>query len=248
MFHRLKTDYMGWIFLIGTVLLIMELVLSGGGLLFSLAFSIGCIFLGKKFYKRILGKVLLIIGIFSTLAIILNMMVFRFFLLVILAYLLLIYYQSKKSPKWIKPILVEPAESQQECVLEPLVKVDCLWKNQWFGNQKTIDAVYEWNNVNIQNGIGNTVIDLSQTILPKSDVVISIRCLVGNTKILIPYGVEVSIHHSVIAGRTKIFNHQGDEQWFNQVLFYKTPDFNETQPRVHITTAVIIGDLEVRRV
>ena len=26
---------------------------------------------------------------------------------------------------------------------------------------------YEWNDINIQNGIGNTVIDLSQTILPK---------------------------------------------------------------------------------
>ena len=176
------------------------------------------------------------------------MMVFRFFLMAILIYLLLLYYQSKKNPQWIKPMLTEPKEQQNDCVQERLLKMDYLFKNKWFGKQKTPDTVYEWNDINIQNGIGNIVIDLSQTILPKGDAIISIRSLVGNMQILVPYGVEVFIHHSVIAGRTRVFENRLEEQLFNQIISYKTPGFDEAKQKVHITTAVIVGDLEVRRV
>ena len=123
---------------------------------------------------------------------ILNMMVFRFFLITILVYVLLLYYQSKKNPDWINPILTEPEESEKECVQERLLKMDYLFQNKWFGRQKTPDTVYEWNDVNIQNGIGDTVIDLSQTILPKGDAVISIRSLVGNIKFLFHMGWKFS--------------------------------------------------------
>ncbi len=247
MFNKMKTEYMSWIFLIGIVLLLVEL-LYDGGLLFSLAFSIGCMLIGKKYFSKVIGKILLIIGIITTLTTVFHMMVFRFFLMAILVYLLLLYYQSKKNPKWVKPILTEPKEQQKECVQERLLKMDCLLRNKWFGQQRTSDAVYEWNDINIQNGIGNIVIDLSQTILPKGNAIISIRSLVGNTQILVPYGVEVFIHHSVIAGRTRVFENRLEDQFFNQVISYKTLGFDEAKQKVHITTTVIVGDLEVRRV
>lgn len=244
----MKTDYISWFFLIGMVLLVVELSFFGGGLIYSLAFSIGCIFLGKKFYNRFLGKILFIIGLISAVTAILNMFVFRFFLIVILGYFLLVYYQSKKNPHWIKPILVNPKEGQDEGAKERILKTNFLFKNKCLGNQQTADTVYEWNHVNIQTGLGNTMIDLSQTILPKGDVVISIRSLVGNMQILVPYGVEVRVHHSVVAGRTRIFENKFEEQLFNQILSYKTQDFDQAKQKVHITTAVIVGDLEVRRV
>lgn len=34
MLNKMKTDYMGWIFLIGIVLLILEISFKGGGLFF----------------------------------------------------------------------------------------------------------------------------------------------------------------------------------------------------------------------
>lgn len=248
MFKKMKTEYMSWIFLIGIVLLLVELSFFNGGLIYSLAFSIGCIFFGKKYFRNIVGKILFIIGIMTLLTTILNTMVFRFFLVTLLVYYLLLYYQSKKTPHWIKPIFTEPKEQQRECVQERLLKIDSLFRNKWFGQQKTPDTVYEWNDINIQNGIGNIVIDLSQTILPKGDAIISIRSLVGNAQIQVPYGVEVFIHHSVIAGRTRIFENRLEEQLFNQNISYKTPDFDQAKQRVRITTAVIVGDLEVRRV
>ena len=62
MFNKMKTEYMSWIFLIGIVLLLVEL-LYDRGLLFSLAFSIGCMLIGKKYFSKVIGKILLVIGI-----------------------------------------------------------------------------------------------------------------------------------------------------------------------------------------
>lgn len=247
MFKKMKTEYISWIFLIGLVLLLVEFSFNGG-LIYSLAFSMGCIFIGKKFINRVFGKILFVIGIITTLINIMNMMVFRFFLVTILIYFLLLFYQSKKNPRWIKPILTDDKEQKKECVQEHLLKMDFLFRNKLYGQQKTSDNVYEWKDINIQNGIGNIMIDLSQTILPKGDAVISIRSLVGNMQILVPYGVEVFIHHSVIAGRTRIFENKFEEKLFNQIISYKTPDFDKSKQQVHIMTAVIVGDLEVRRV
>ena len=72
--------------------------------------------------------------------------------------------------------------------------------------QKTPDHVYEWNDVNIQGGMGDTVIDLSYTVLPKGETVIFIRNIFGKVKILIPYDVEVSVNHSVLYGSAKILD------------------------------------------
>ncbi|WP_161629128.1 hypothetical protein [Peribacillus psychrosaccharolyticus] len=48
MFKQVNTDYISWIFLIGLISLIMELVFFDGGLIYTLALSIGCLFIGKK--------------------------------------------------------------------------------------------------------------------------------------------------------------------------------------------------------
>ena len=97
MFNKMKTEYMSWIFLIGIVLLFVELSFYDGGLLFSLAFSIGCMLIGKKYFSKVIGKIILIIGIITTLTTILHMMVFRFFLMAILVYLLLTLLSIEKK-------------------------------------------------------------------------------------------------------------------------------------------------------
>ena len=63
--------------------------------------------------------------------------------------------------------------------------------------------MYEWNDVNIQAGIGDTVIDLSYTVLPKGETVIFIRNVMGKVTIMIPYDVEVSVNHSVFLALQK---------------------------------------------
>ncbi|MFE4142255.1 cell wall-active antibiotics response protein LiaF [Peribacillus sp. YIM B13472] len=248
MLNKMKTDYMGWILLIGVVLIVLEIAFTGGGLLFSLAFSIGCIYLGRKFTKRTIGKILFFIGVISLIINVLNMFVFKFFLMAILIYLLFLYYQSKKNPDWVSPILTNDDSDEVKINKEQLLKTDYLFKNKFFGHQQTAEHVYEWNSVNIQGGVGDTVIDLSKTILPKGDAVISIRNIIGNITVLVPYGIEIRVHHSVIAGRARIFENKPESKVFNQIYSYQTEGFNETDHKVHIITSILVGDLEVKRI
>ncbi|WP_090988542.1 cell wall-active antibiotics response protein LiaF [Bacillus sp. OV322] len=243
MLNKHRTEWIGWVFLTGIVLLFLELVFFDGDLFISLPLSFGCLYLGKKKYHRAIGKMLFWIGLFSTVVIVLQMMVFKFFILAILAYLLYTFYQSKKNPDYISPVLIESKNRGQE----PLIKKNSLFENKLFGGRKTPDHVYEWNDVNIQTGIGDTVIDLSNTILPKGDTFISIRGIAGNVRILVPYDMEVSIHHSVIAGSTSVFNNT-DRKIFNSILSFQTPGFNDAEQKIAIITSLLIGDLEVKRI
>ncbi len=70
--------------IVGVVLIFLRSTFTGGGLPFSLAFSIGCIYLGRKFTKRTIGKILFFIGLISLIINVLIMFVFKFFLMAIL--------------------------------------------------------------------------------------------------------------------------------------------------------------------
>ncbi|RFU67939.1 cell wall-active antibiotics response protein LiaF [Bacillus sp. V59.32b] len=247
MFKQMKTDYISWILLIGIILLFLEISLFDGGLLFSLALTIGFMYLGRKSYFRKIGKVMFWVGLFGTIITVLNMMIFKFFVVAILLYIVLVFYQSKQNPEVIKPVLTEPASLQDGLEKEPLVKAGHLLQNKWFGRQKTSDHIYEWNDINIQGGIGDTIVDLSNTILPKGEAVISIRHFIGNIQIFIPYDIELSIHHSVVAGRANIFQHQ-ETKVFNQILSYQTAEYQNAAQKVKIITSVITGDIEVKRI
>lgn len=248
MLNKMKTDYMGWIFLIGIVLLFLEISFKGGGLLFPLAFSVVLIYLGRKFTKRTIGKILFFTGLISLIITVLNMFVFKFFLFAILIYFLLLYYQSKKNPDWINPIITNEGFDEEHVHKEPLLKSGHLFQNKLFGHQQTGEQVYEWNSVNVQSGVGDTVIDLSRTILPKGDAVISLRNIIGNITVLIPYGIEIRVHHSVMAGRARIFENKPESRVFNQIHSFQTAGFDEADHKVHIITSILVGDLEVKRV
>lgn len=247
MFKQLKTDYISWILLIGIILLFLEISFFDGGLLFSLAITIGLTYFGRKSYSRKRGRIMFWIGLFATTVTVLNMMVFKFFLLTILVYVIFSLYQSKKNPEVIKPVLMEVGDLQEQPLKEHVIKKGHLFQNQLFGRQKTPDYIYEWNDINIQGGIGDTIVDLSNTILPKGEAVISIRSFIGNIQILVPYDIEVSIHHSVAAGRADIFYHQ-EKLVFNQILSYQTADYQNAGQKVKIITSLITGDIEVKRI
>jgi lia operon protein LiaF len=101
--------------------------------------------------------------------------------------------------------------------------------------------------MNLQTGIGDTIIDLSNTVLPKGEAVISVRNFIGNVRILVPYEIEVSILHSVITGYTEVFEHK-EERVFNQLLQYETEHYVEAEQKVKIITSMILGNLEVKRI
>jgi lia operon protein LiaF len=202
------------------------------------------IYLGRNKVGRKKGNILFWAGIVFFCASIFNMITFKFFLLAILLHFFIQYTQSKKNPKTLAPVLVEPERTEQE---ETVIIQKPILDNTIFGQQKTPMGIYEWDDINIQAGIGDTIIDLSYTVLPKGETIIFIRNIIGNIHIHVPYDIEVSIHHSVMAGTTTMLDfHQ--TKIFNQTFHLKTPGYDKAEQKVKIFTSLLVGNLEVSRI
>lgn len=239
-----KSDYMNWVILIGGIILILEVLFFNRGLIFSLFVSTGMIYLGHKKGAKKKGKILFWGGIIFFCASIFNMITFKFFLLAVLLHFFIQFVLSKKDPKRHSPILVEPKMTQPG---DTMIIGKPLLENVLFGQQKTPSSVYEWNDINIQAGFGDTVIDLSYTVFPKGETVIFIRNFIGNVQILVPYDVEVCVHHSVMVGNTIVFDFT-ESKMFNKTFILKTPGYDQAEQKVKIFTSLLVGNLEVGRI
>lgn len=237
-------DYLGWVIFIGGTVLLLEVLFFNRGLIFSLAISLSMIYIGRKKREKKKGKILFWGGIVFFCFSVFNMMTFKFFLLAVLLHFFLQYAGSKKHPKTISPILIDPKITLEK---ETVVQVKPLLENVLFGGQSTPVGAYEWDDINIQAGVGDTVIDLSYTVFPSGETVIFIRNIIGNVRILVPYDIEVSVHHSVIAGSTKIFEFY-DSKIFNKVFHLKTTGYETAEQKVKIFTSLVVGNLEVSRI
>ena len=243
MFKRLNTDTLNWILIIGVILFIIELTFFHGGMIASALFSGVFIYVGWKKFDRLWGKVVFWLGVVGAVFAILNMLAVRFLILAAIVLFIINYSKSKKEAETITPDL----PNGQEIITDPMIKVKPLFDHRIFNDQKTEDTAYQWRDVNIHGAFGDRVIDLSNTVLPNDTAVISIRHLVGNIEIYVPYEVEVSIHHSSIFGRAHIL---GEHNWklMNQSLIYQTENFDSEMPRVKIITSLLSGDIEVKRI
>ena len=243
MLNKFEKDSFSWLVLIGILVLLVEVTFFNQGLIFSLFVSGAMIYFGRKLYRRTTGKILFWLGAFSLVSSVIGMMTFRLFLLAILIYFIMQFAQSKKKPEVIRPSFEEPAPISSETTM---IEQSSLFKNSLFGNQSTPQHVYEWDDVNIMTGVGDTVIDLSNTVLPNGETVIFIRNIVGNIKIFIPYDTEVSLRHSALAGSAQVLDYQKNRS-FNQMLAVKTPGYDQAEQRIKILTSMMIGDIEVKR-
>ncbi|PAV28641.1 hypothetical protein CIL05_15205 [Virgibacillus profundi] len=243
MFKRLNTDTLNWILIIGVILFVIELAFFHGGMIASALFSGILIYVGWKKFNRLWGKIVFWLGVVGAVFAVLNMLAVRFLIIAAIVLFIINYSKSKKEAEFIKPTL----SIDQEVIIDPVVQVKPLFDHKIFDDQKTEDTAYQWRDVNIHGAFGDRVIDLSNTVLPNDTAVISIRHLVGNIEIYVPYEVEVSIHHSSIFGRAHIL---GEQNWklMNQSLFYQTEKYDSALPRVKIITSLLSGDIEVKRI
>lgn len=245
MFKHMDTNLINIIIIIGALLFVVEITLFNGGLIFTALFSGLLIYLGWKNFSQLWGKICFWFGMIIILLSILNMMAIRFFVIVGIALFLVHYFKSKNKIQEIKPEI--SLSGQQVDSGETVYTIESLFDRSFFQDQKTSEDPYSWRDVNIHGLYGDRMIDLSNTILPNDTSVISIRHLIGNIIIYIPYGVEVSIHHSSIFGRATILNHEHC-QLFNQTVTFQTGNYNSASPRVKVITSLFSGDIEVKRI
>ncbi|TMW70082.1 cell wall-active antibiotics response protein LiaF [Alteribacter natronophilus] len=240
MFNRISTRTFNWIFLIGVVLLLGEALFIGAGFLFSLLLQVIMMMLGRRWYHRLIGKLLFWTGLVIFLLTILNLMAVRFVIIAMAALILYRFYQSRNEPEVVKPD--SAAETPEE---GDFLQVRPIMKNRLTGTEKTGEIPYSWRDVNILGGIGDRIVDLGNTVVP-DDGVIMIRHGIGNLTIHVPYEVEVAIHHTALFGGVTVFDRKTDRR-FNQQVFYETEGYRTEKPRIRIVTSVWSGECEVKR-
>lgn len=237
---------MSWILLIGAFFLLLDVFFFNRGLIFSLIVVTGMIYFGRRWMPKRTGKFLYWAGLFFLVINAFNMLSIRFFLVALLCVLIVQYGSRKQNPTTIRPIITRSSgEVHKES--ETIIKGQPLLQNFFFGGQKTPNHVYEWNDVNIQGGMGDTVIDLSYTVLPKDETIIFIRNIMGKVTILIPYDVEISVNHSAFYGSAKILDFY-ESPYMNRRVKVETANYEQTVQKVRVFTSMIIGDIEVKRV
>ncbi|MCL6617769.1 MAG: cell wall-active antibiotics response protein [Anoxybacillus ayderensis] len=235
------TDYVSWVVLLALVIFAMEISFFHPGIVFSVLFSAGLIYIGRKKWHRKLGKIAFWLGCVGLVVHVFTMITVRFLLVALLLYAIIQFAQSKRRPAVIRPEMkTNDAETE-------LVFRRPLFQNMLFGRQKTPEHAYEWSDVNIQTGIGDTVVDLSYAVVPKGEAVIVIRGWIGNVHIFVPYEMEVSVVHSVLFGAASIFSRKTERLW-NQTFIYQTPAYETAEQRLKIITSMAIGNVEVKRI
>ena len=102
---------------------------------------------------------------------------------------------------------------------------------------------YEWNDINAGQFVGDTIIDLGNTILPAKENVIVIRKGFGRVRILVPYGVGVMIHHHGFGGQVEFENQTYTLS--NESIQLYSAGYNRSTKRVKIYTTIVAGKVEV---
>ncbi len=240
--NHTKSDYISWTILIGLLLLVVEITFFNKGLAFTLIFAGSLLYFGGKRLHSSIGKLIFGLGCLVLFFTTIDMIVFKFLIFAVIAYIIIYFYKSKNRPFLIQPALRDTDQSGVKISKQPL-----LLKNLFYGRQTTPEEIYEWQDVNIQTGIGDARIDLSNTVLPKGEAVIAIRNFIGNIQILVPYDVEINVSHSVLAGTTIVFE-EANQKLFNQTLTYRTLGYTEAPQKIKIVTSMGIGRLEVKRI
>jgi predicted membrane protein len=126
---------------------------------------------------------------------------------------------------------------------EPRLHDDRKKKQKLFGNERVGGQVYEWDDININILAGDTIIDLGNTLLPKTDNVIMIRKGVGKTRVLVPMGVGVQIEHGAVLGNILFEEEKIDLH--NESLTLYSKNFDQTTRHLKIVSNTLIGDIEV---
>ncbi|CAM3284150.1 cell wall-active antibiotics response protein LiaF [Sporolactobacillus spathodeae] len=241
MFQSLKNDRYSWLWIAGLFALVMQSIFGGWGFLLPAALFAGLLYYGKNRFSQRKGKIIFFIGIIGLSLVLLSTFVFK--LTILLLFLLFIYdfVQSKRYPSIIQP------NFQAGHVKETIFRRQLLLQNKWFGHQQTPPDDYEWHDINIQNGAGDTLIDLSHTILPPREAVIVVRHLAGRVRILVPYGIGVSVRFSVILGSLDFLGHE-EPRLINESIAFQTENYDAAEQNVSIIVSALSGNLEVRRI
>lgn len=116
-------------------------------------------------------------------------------------------------------------------------------KQKWVGSRSVGNEVFEWDDINISVLMGDTIIDLGNTLLPLEENVILLRKGMGQTRIIVPVGVGVSLNHSALAGKVEFAGETF--RLANETIKLYSKDYDQATRKIKVVSNVGLGDFEV---
>lgn len=235
-----------WFLLIESLLLIVALYQLIHNIFILGLFVAGCwlIFLNRNQQKK-KKRTPLVIGIFLTAFALMSLAGFWYMLIVAVIFLYLNY--GKVFSKMDSFNFQQTPWNEKEMIVvettDNLPKNAKRFKRKWLGNERIGNSIYEWDDINFSIFMGDTIIDLGNTILPKNESYIVIRKGFGKTRILVPNGMGIMIEHSAIKGKIAF-----EEQQYvleNESVKMYSKHYEDQARTLKIVTNVLVGDLEV---
>lgn len=232
-----KESIFGWIILIFIVGLLLELLLNLGRLI-PLGIGIYFVYHQLKNNKNdsaifMIGMALIVLTLFTT-------NIFIIAICAMVAYGFYYYVLSNKKPRTILVETIPPSEQERYFVKKPFFT-----NKFWSYNQETTE-IYEWDDINIQCGFGETEVDLGMTVLPQGESTVIVRGFVGNITIYVPFDAEIIVNHSCGSGNIQVFDDK--RSVFNGTYIFKPTQESEYTKTIKIFTTLFIGNVEVKRV
>ena len=121
-------------------------------------------------------------------------------------------------------------------------------KNRWLGDIHHFSSLdgCRFDDINLFRMVGKDTIHLEEVILTNHDNVIILRKGIGDTKIIVPVDVAVSLKVNSLYGELSFLG-QTVRELRNESISLTTPDFDRANKSVKIVIASLIGNVEVVR-
>lgn len=121
-------------------------------------------------------------------------------------------------------------------------------KNRWLGDMHHFSSRdnCRFDDINLFRMVGKDTIHLEEVILTNHDNVVILRKGLGDTKIIVPVDVAVSLKVNSLYGEL-YFLGQTVRELRNESISLTTPDFDRSNKSVKVVIASLVGNVEVVR-
>lgn len=229
---NITTNTLTTIILISILCILVEGMFFENGMVFFAFLGAFFVYISMKRQK----KMLFWLGISFLLLALFSMWSLRLLLVFIIIFIL--WKIIKGEPIQIS---VHPAKNNSEITY---IKN----KNKVFQFDDAPSESYVWQDVHLQNLVGEVTIDTTDTILPKGTSIISIRQGFGKIIVIVPYEMPVRVQFNTVVGEAVILKEKYPRLW-NEALSIKDGYQNDfiAERELVITASSFFGDLEVVR-
>lgn len=116
-------------------------------------------------------------------------------------------------------------------------------RNKWFGDDSIGKDVFQWKDHNFTKVMGDSFFDLGNTIIPKRENTIIIRKGFGDTKIIVPKDIALSLDISLGLGKLVIDKEEYDLK--NETVLWKSRNYESSLRKLRIVSNTLVGEVEV---